>query len=134
MEKPTKFTFSNGRIAQAVRVQHMEELPAGLHELGLHSGQPVLVLIGGASKMDTEALNRVRAFFVETLVPGVVARGAGVLDGGTDTGVLQLMGQARAITHGAFALIGVAATAKVETPKISTPPPRSSQLVPHHTH
>ncbi len=134
MEKLTKFTFSNGRIAQAVRVQHIEELPAGLHELGLHSGQPVLVLIGGASKMDTEAMNRVRAFFAQMLVPVVVALGGFVIDGGTDTGVMQLMGQARAITHGAFPLIGVAATGKVATPDMSTPPPRAAQLEPHHTH
>jgi hypothetical protein len=134
MEKPTKFTFSNGRIAQAVRVQHMEELPAGLHELGLHSGQPVLVLIGGAGRMDTEALNHVRAFFAQMLVPVVVALGGIVIDGGTDTGVMQLMGQARAITHGAFPLIGVAPTGTVTTPDMPNPPHEAAQLEPHHTH
>lgn len=129
MEKPVRFTFSNGRTALAVHVQHTEELPAALHELGLRNDHPVLVLAGGASKMDTTGLNRLRSLFVEGLVPVVTALGAVVIDGGTDAGVMQLMGQARATAT--FPLIGVAPTGKVTTPGLRH---QGTPLEPHHTH
>jgi SLOG in TRPM, prokaryote len=129
MEKPVRFTFSNGRTALAVHVQHSEELPAALHELGLRNDHPVLVLVGGASKMDPTGLNRLRSLFVEGLVPVVTALGAVVIDGGTDAGVMQLMGRARATAT--FPLIGVAPTGKVIMPGLHH---QGTPLEPHHTH
>src|SRR5260370_8755465 len=92
MEKPAKFAFSNGRSALSVRVRHDEELPAALHELGLRSGQPNLVLIGGASKMDVKELNGIRSLFVEGHVPALSAFDTTVIDWGTATGLIHLLG------------------------------------------
>ncbi|TMC85933.1 MAG: hypothetical protein E6J22_19530 [Chloroflexi bacterium] len=117
MEKPAKFTFSNARSALAVRVRHGEELPTALHELGLRSGQPNLVLIGGASKMNVKELNGIRSLFVEGLVPA-----------------MQLMGQARAITGETFPLIGVTVAGKVTTPDRIDHSGKGTFLEPHHTH
>jgi len=133
-EKPAKYTFSNGRSALAVRVRHGEELPTALHELGLRSGQPNLVLIGGASKMDVKELNGIRSLFVEGLVPAIAALDATVIDGGTDAGIMQLMGQARAITGETFPLIGVAVAGKVTTPDRIDHSGKGTFLEPHHTH
>lgn len=134
MEKPARFTFSNGRSALAVQVRHSEELPTALHELGLRSGRPNLVLIGGASKMNVKGLNSLRSLFVEGLVPAIAALNATVIDGGTDAGIMQLIGQARAITGETFPLIGVAATGKVTTPDRVNLFGKATLLEPHHTH
>ena len=134
MEKPARFTFSNGRSALAMRVRHGKELPTALHELGLRSGQPNLVLIGGAGKMNVNGLNGIRSLFVEGLIPAIAALDATVIDGGTDAGIMQLMGQARAITGVTFPLIGVAAAGKVTTPDRVDHSGKATFLEPHHTH
>src|SRR5256886_11016736 len=134
IEKPARFTFSNGRSALAMRVRHGEELPTALYELGLRSGQPNLVLIGGASKMDVKELNGIRSLFVECLVPAIATLDATVIDGGTDAGIMQLMGQARAITGETFPLIGVAVAGKVTTPDRIDHSGKGTFLETHHTH
>lgn len=117
-----------------MQVRHGEELPAALHVLGLRSGQPNLVLIGGASNMDVNGLSGIRSLFVESLVPVIAALNGTVIDGGTDAGIMQLMGQARAITGETFPLIGVAATGKVTTPDKVNHASKATLLEPHHTH
>src|SRR2546429_9056474 len=94
IEKPARFTFSNGRSALAMRVRHGEELPTALHELGLRSGQPNLVLIGGASKMDVKELNGIRSLFVEGVGTGVGAFNGTVDGGGEEGGVMEMLGPA----------------------------------------
>jgi hypothetical protein len=115
----------------AVHVQHTKELPSALEELGLRNDYLALVLVGGASKMGTTELNRLRSLFVEEQVPVVTARGAVVIDGGTDAGVMQLMGQARASATATFPLIGVVPTGKVTISGLHHQDPT---LEPHHTH
>src|SRR2546423_14056924 len=95
IEKPARFTFSNGRSALAVRVRHGEELPTALHELGLRSGQPNLVLIGGASKMNVKELNGIRSLFVEGVGPAIAGFDVNVVFWGTEAGVKEMMGPAR---------------------------------------
>src|SRR6266487_4893103 len=116
MEEPTSITFSNAMMAQAVRVQHVEELPTALQKLGLYSGYPTLVLIGGAGKMDSEELDRLRFLFVDGVVPLIAILGAVVIDGGTDAGVMHLIGQVRATASVVFPLVGVAAVGTVALP------------------
>jgi SLOG in TRPM, prokaryote len=134
MEKPVKFPFSNGRGASSIRVQHVEELPVALHELGLRNNHPVLVLIGGASKTTIEQMNRLRSLFAETLAPVAAALDAAIVDGGTDTGIMQLMGQARASLSASFPLIGVVPIGKVAVPGITASHSQATPLEPHHTH
>ena len=104
MEKPIRVPFPGGGEALAIRVQHTEDLPEALRALGLQSGHPVLVLVGGASKMDRQDWQHLQALFLEKLVPLAAALGATVVDGGTDVGIMQLMGQAHARLTRATAL------------------------------
>jgi hypothetical protein len=134
MEKPIRFTFPNGRDALAVHVQQTGELQAALHALRLHRERPVLVLVGGAGKMEIEARNRLYSLFVEGLIPAVKALDATVVDGGTDAGVMRLMGQVRARVSGVFPLIGVAAVGTIASPDEPNPPRNAALLEPHHSH
>jgi hypothetical protein len=56
-----------------------------------------------------------------------------VIDGGTDAGVMQLIGRARAASGGRFPLIGVAAEGTVMVPGAGTSSPDATELEPNHT-
>lgn len=134
MEKPFRLTFSNGLTAQVVQVDPSVELSDTLHAMGLYGPRPTLVLVGGASKMSGDDLIRLRSLFIEVLAPLAETLGTFVVDGGTDAGVMRLMGQARAETGATFPLVGVAPTGKVALPDASLSSPGATQLEPHHTH
>jgi hypothetical protein len=104
-----------------------------LRHLGLRPPRPVLVVVGGAGGLGEADIGQLRPLFADGLAPLAERRGAVVIDGGTDAGVMRLMGQARAQTGATFPLIGVAPAARVAIPGM----PSSSQDTPlesHHTH
>jgi hypothetical protein len=124
--------FPNRHSATAVRVKSIDELPRALRALGLASG-PTLVLVGGADGLTGAALDQLRALFVDTIAPLVEEAGAQVIDGATDSGVVQLIGRARVQLELTFPLIGVAAIGNVAVPgEVSGPD--AVQLEPNHSH
>jgi hypothetical protein len=128
-------TFTNGRTACAVEVDRSVDLSDALCRLGLSKPTPTLVLVGGAGGLGDAEMDRLRPLFVEALVPLIGALDAAVVDGGTDAGVMHLIGEAHAEAKATFPLVGVAATGTVVLPDVW--PPSSSdvaQLESHHTH
>jgi hypothetical protein len=69
----------------------------------------------------------------DEVVPVAERRDAVVIDGGTDSGVMQLIGRARSALHGRFPLIGVAAEGTVLLPGAGTPSSDAVELEPNHT-
>ena len=138
------FTFFNGLTAQVLQVQDRTELPKGLHQIGLNTRQPVLVLVGGASNLALDDQNRLENLFIDVLAPLANQLGLTVIDGGTDAGIMQLIGRARAAIQGKFPLVGVAPVGKVQLPdqQMEVSQHQNSQhhssqhhsLEPHHTH
>jgi hypothetical protein len=92
-------------------VERMADLPLALDRQGLTAAGPVLVVVGGAAGL--EPTDDLAEAFTRGVVPAVVASGAIVLDGGTDAGVMALVGAAREATSAGFPLIGVAARGTV---------------------
>jgi transcriptional regulator with XRE-family HTH domain len=133
-EQPFTIDFSNASSSYAIRVHRRAELPVALQKLGLHRSRPILVVIGGASTLSDTDITRPRPLFAETLAPLAEALGVSVVDGGTDAGVMRLMGRARAEMRATFPLIGVVATGTVALP--DTPPsrPDAAPLEPNHPH
>ena len=110
-----------------------EDIGAALRQLGLRPPRPVLVVVGGAGGLGEDDVAQLRSLFSDGLAPLAERRGAAVIDGGTDAGVMRLMGQARAAIGASFPLIGVAPAERVAIPGV----PASSQGTPletHHTH
>jgi hypothetical protein len=134
MEKPFEVAFPNGSKARAVRVSSSGELPAALRGLELGRSRPVLVLVGGAGGLDDASMPPLRPLFSEALAPLAEASGVAVADGGTDAGVMRLMGRARAGMGATFPLVGVAAIGTVILPNAPPPRPDAAPLEPHHTH
>lgn len=124
--------FPNGQLAQARYVERRTELPQALKALGLRQSRPVLVLIGGASNLSQEDFDRLQSLFIESIAPLAEELGMIVVDGGTDAGVIKLMGIARATIHGTFPLVGVAPLQKIHYP--NSPIPNTHPLEPNHTH
>ena len=133
MEKPFKIAISNGLTVPGIRVESPQDLSHAIDELNLHSSRPVLVIVGGASKISEYDLNRLRLLFINVLAPLAEELGASVVDGGTDAGVMQMMGQARLETGAKFPLIGVTPVGKIALPN-QTPPEEYTPLEPNHTH
>ncbi|MCL6435489.1 MAG: hypothetical protein K6T90_15010 [Leptolyngbyaceae cyanobacterium HOT.MB2.61] len=134
MEKPFTITFPTGATAEVVQVDPSVDLQVLVREMGLERHQPVLVVIGGASKLSQADFNRVRRLFTEVLAPLAEKWQATVIDGGTDAGVMRLMGQARLEEGGTFPLVGVIPIGLAILPGQSAPSSDAAPLEPNHTH
>jgi hypothetical protein len=116
-----------------LHVTERDDLAASLAEAGVAPGGPVVVVIGSASRMSDEELARARIWFDGGLVPAVVATGATVVDGGTDSGVMRLTGLARRTSGASFPLVGVTAEGTVEAADGSEDQAGRAPLEPNHT-
>jgi SLOG in TRPM, prokaryote len=113
------------------RVAEPADLSPTLKALGLAVHRPVLVLVGGAGGMMPDHLAGM-AEAMKPLVPALDRWGAAMVDGGTDSGVMQVMGHARDSAGASFPLVGVAAEGTVIVPG-RLPAPDAAALEPHHT-
>ena len=134
MQDSLNLAFENGCVAQVVRIEHDADLLSGLSSLGFGWHHPVLVVIGGASLLNEEDSARLQQLFVEVLAPIANDLGCFVIDGGTDAGVMKLMGDAKERTNFDFPLIGVSPIGLVKLPNIPNSEAEAAFLEPHHTH
>jgi SLOG in TRPM, prokaryote len=134
MEKPFKITFPH-QVAAVIRVHSLDEISAALRSLGLpQQHRRVLVVIGGASKLTQDDYQRVQQLFLEVLAPLAQRWQACVVDGGTDAGVMRLMGAARAAIAGTFPLIGVSPIGLATFPEHAPTSEDAAPLEPYHSH
>lgn len=134
MEKFFNITFAN-RTAAVIPVQSLTELSASLQSIGLDlPSRPVLVIIGGASKLSEADYQQLRRLFLEGLAPVAQQWQACVVDGGTDAGVMKLMGEARTAIAGTFPLIGVTPIGLAALPGTIPQSDEATPLEPSHTH
>jgi SLOG in TRPM, prokaryote len=69
---------------------------------------------------------------VQPIIPALDSWGVTIVDGGTDAGVMRVMGQARDAAGASFPLVGVAAEGTVMVPG-TRPASGAAALEPHHT-
>jgi hypothetical protein len=131
VEQPFALDLGEGTAVPAVRLRTFAELDEAVGRLGL-SPQPVLVVVGGASGMQPEEMKRVERLFTDVLAPLAERLGATVVDGGTDAGVMRLMGDARAAGAHTFSLIGAVVDKLADYG--GDVAPNAAALEPHHTH
>jgi hypothetical protein len=134
MENRFDIQFEDGTVAIALRAESDTSCPQVLSQLGLLEKQPVLVVVGGAGKLSREDQTQVRSLFVKVLAPLAETLGAAVIDGGTDAGIMRMMGQARRRTHGSFPLIGIVPEQMAILPGGTAAHPDAAELEPNHTH
>ena len=102
-------------------------LGSALTTLGLTDPHPVLILVGGAANLD-EGVAAHLQFLFRDLVPVLDRLGAAVIDGGTQFGVMALMGEARQRGGGSFPLIGIAPRGRVKEPEKYFPGPDGAEF------
>ena len=123
MEEPFLVELEGGRQARAVRVHSDADLADAVEALRI-GGRAALVVVGGASGLSERDSRRLAPLFDGILAPLAQRLGATVVDGGTDAGVMRLMGSARAEGGASFPLIGVIVDELAD----------SVGLEPNHTH
>ena len=134
MKTSFSLTFENNLTAQILEIQPEEELTSALSVMNLTGSRGVLIIIGGASQMEQADFLKLQRLFLEVLAPLAQQLGLFVVDGGTDTGVMGLMGRAKHEIQGDFPLIGVSPIGLVKLPNRTNTAPEAAHLEPHHTH
>ena len=117
-----------------IRVRRAGDLPAALETHGVRRGHPVLVLVGGADAMDPSVLDTLDHVLRTAVLPLLDAYDAVAVDGGTDSGVMRVIGRARDAAGHRFPLVGVAAEGTVVAPGAPAGHTDPAELEPHHTH
>ncbi|GIM98138.1 hypothetical protein Ato02nite_099310 [Paractinoplanes toevensis] len=125
---PERLRLADDHAAVAVRPAGLAELAATIEALGLSRPRPVVAVVGGAGLMDDDDLTDLFAHLIATAISRL---GAVAVDGGTDAGVMRLLGRSR--ESGAFPLVGVAALGTVVFPG-NPGGAEAVPLEPHHSH
>jgi SLOG in TRPM, prokaryote len=84
--------------------------------------------------LNTQDYRRLQQLFMTVLAPLAEKWQACVVDGGTDAGVMRLMGEARAAIAGRFPLIGVSPVNLATLPSQTAHSEAAAPLERHHTH
>ncbi|HVO70882.1 MAG TPA: hypothetical protein VMT24_12600 [Aggregatilineaceae bacterium] len=126
--------FDAEHTATAIRAGPYEPPPRVLAALSLPPYNGIIVVHGGAGNMEVELIDAVRAFVIAGLAPFAQARHILIVDGGTQTGVSRVMGDARQEIEGTYPLLGVVPYRYVVYPGGPTLDGERIPLNPSHTH
>ncbi|MHB8625366.1 MAG: hypothetical protein ACYDBJ_15060 [Aggregatilineales bacterium] len=133
MSEAFTFHFADGHTARAARVSAYTSPEEVAMLLGLGRFPASLTIHGGAASTSPDAIEALRGTFHDQLAPLASKYHLPVLDGGTTSGVVGMMGASRAEEHGTFPLIGVVPADTALYPNGPTNGVREP-LDPAHTH
>lgn len=124
--------FTPDEQSRAIRASHQADAREVAEALGIAYPRPVLVIMGGAGKMDPDSMRTTRSSIEDGLSRFAEEQNVAIVDGGTTAGVMGLLGFARKRRSYTFPLIGVAPEARVEYPG-NNPPTKQAELDPNHS-
>ena len=134
MKSAYSLTFDNQSTAQVIELTAVDEVSAALHSLSMPTPRAALVVVGGANGLTEEYIHQLDMLFSDVLCPFVESHQLAVVDGGTDSGIMRLLGQARAKTKSTFPLLGVVVKGKTFLPGHAPKAEDAAPLEPNHTH
>jgi len=115
MRKNT-INFDNGNHAVVVTAADDTDAQTILKSLEIAQPNALIMVIGGAKGLDDSRKARLAELFVNAIAPAVADAGALVIDGGTESGVMAMMGEALARNGRESQLVGIAPAGKVTYP------------------
>jgi hypothetical protein len=135
ISRVAELRFCNGNTAVRANEGAGQTADRLVAELGLGgASRPVIVVCGGAEEFDNGSLENARSVLGRAVSSAAGASGAVVVDGGTDSGVMSVIGKAREEDRLAMpTLVGVAPRFKVAEPGDLEPADRT-KLEPSHSH
>lgn len=125
--------YPNGRTPVAVRAPRSANPYAIVEALHLPAPLPTIFISGGAGNMDRDSQNLTRTTIEDGLARFLQEHGIALIDGGTSTGVMSLIGLARQRRNYNFPLIGIAPDRVVYYPS-HEPNARLADLDAFHSH
>ncbi len=136
LEDPTIIAFPDEKSAVAVKADRSANPLAVLQKLGIAAPKTVILIAGGAGSMSKKDLLRLAPFFSQGIAHAVRGLQPVILDGGTQAGVMKLMGAAAADQDKPLPVIGVCPLKKVTFPGSTVEPSAkdSAPLDPNHSH
>lgn len=134
--RKTTIGFENGNRAVVITAPRDASAQAILDALEIASPRAVILIFGGAAGLDDSRKAHLASVFADGVALVAAELGALVIDGGTQSGVMAMMGEAVARYPGACQLLGIAPEGKITHPEISGASAVSdgAPLEPNHSH
>ena len=134
--KKNTITFKKGNRAVVITAARDTSAKEILGALEIASPRAVILLFGGAAGLDDSGKAHLATLFAEGVTPVAAELGALIIDGGTQSGVMAIMGEAVAQHPGTCQLLGIAPKGKIAHPEIvgASAVRDGAQLEPHHSH
>lgn len=128
-----EINFKEGRASTAIQIEADHSVDDIVSAFGLKTPSPCLFISGGAGNMSEEDIAKTREIIDKGVAKFASQHGITIVDGGTESGVMQMIGEARR-NHGySFPLIGVAPLGKIQHPgRIN--PKNEAELDSNHSH
>lgn len=129
-------SFPNGNQAKWVRAAPGADPQEFIRVLGLPRPRSIILLLGGADRLPHELEAQLARLLGRGLANAAMETGALILDGGTRSGIMSLMGQGVAERRQRLQLVGVAPAERVTWPGGPSPdgPAARTPLDEQHTH
>jgi hypothetical protein len=134
--KKNTITFDNGNHAVVVTAPRDTDAQTILKALAFAQPRGVIMVFGGAKGLDDSRKARLTELFTDAIAPAAAELGALIIDGGTQSGVIAMMGEAVARSPGTCQLLGIAPKGKITDPEIAGASAISdgAPLEPNHSH
>lgn len=125
--------FKNNKFAPAIRVPVDSDPQHIIKVFNLITPRPTIFISGGASNMSEDDITRTRILIDECISAFAQEKKITVIDGGTEAGVMDMIGDSRRQHKYNFPLIGVSPLQKVEFPGFRGTDPEA-ELQDGHSH
>ena len=134
--KKNTITFENGNRAVVITAPRDASAQAIFDALEITSPRAVILLFGGAAGLDDSRKARLATLFANGVTPVATELDALIIDGGTQSGVMAIMGEAVSQSTGKCQLLGIAPRGKIMHPELAGASAVSdgAPLEPNHSH
>jgi len=128
--------FANGSRAVVITAPRDARAKAILDGLEIASPRAVILLFGGAAGLDQSRKAHLATLIADGVAPAAAELGALIIDGGTQSGVMAIMGEAAAQSHATIQLLGIAPKGKITNLEIADASAvlDGAPLEPNHSH
>ncbi len=132
-QRASTVRFLNGRTARLLKASEGPSPRQLLDNLHIEPPGALILLVGAADSLDPKVIPWLTQLFSRGLAPAVRKTDALLLDGGTDSGAMAVLGQAVGDRLPRLRLVGVVPAAKVSYPGGPPPAEDRAALEPNHT-